>query len=213
MRSSSLRALALVGLCLGLSTSASAAEPAGTGRITLLPGYRYTPNDFFRKRAAAAGLVLGAPSPGGPQISASFGYRPSDAIEVGIDLLGGGEQLEVPGFKPLSSVTYGALLGPRFFLPVSDRLDLIAGVFTGGVLVYLSGGQLTEPSESFLQTYGGLVGVTFKFSESFAATAEAKLLLARGIYPEVGGFNGGGLWAGVGLTYVFPPEDGPFSGK
>ena len=190
-----------------LASAACAQSLEGMGRVTIHPGWRYTPNDAFRASAAAAGHPLTRPSPGGPQLTGTFAYAATSSIEVAIDLFAGYETLRLEATDALTSVTYGALAGFRAFtVPGDDRWVLHAGLGLGPVLVYTSGGPLPGPTERLVTGYAAVVGLSYRIAETLSLSADARWLLARGIVSEIGGINGGGAWAGIGLTWWIPSE-------
>ena len=189
--------LFIVALC---SFGASAQEIEGSGRISLLPGWRYTPNVFFADSADEAGHALTRPSFGGPQITGTFGYAASSSIEVVIELFAGYESLHLEASESVSSVSYGALAGFRGFLPLESWV-LNAGLGIGPVLVYTTGGPTERGIERLTTGYSATAGVSYFLSPSISLTAELRYLLARGFVDGIGGINGGGLWGGVGVTF------------
>jgi hypothetical protein len=200
-----LRALAAVATLLSCGARAQSLE--GMGRITVHPGWRYTPNDAFRTSAAQAGHPLARPSRGGPQITGTFAYAATSSIEVTIDLFAGYETLRLEATEALTSVTYGALAGFRAFaLLGDDRWVLHAGLGLGPVLVYTSGGPLPRPTERLVTGYAAVAGLSYRIGDAISVSGDARWLLARGLVSEIGGINGGGAWAGLGLTWWIPSE-------
>jgi hypothetical protein len=199
-----LRAL-LLGGALWLS-DARAESLEGVGRVGVHPGWRWTPNDHFRSSAAAAGHPIGPPSPGGPQITGTFAYAATSSIEVAIDLFAGYESLRMEGTPDVASITYGALVGFRAFAPLGERWVPCAGLGLGPVLVYTSGGPGAGPTERLVTGYAAIAGISYRIGDTLSVSADARWLLARGMVAEIGGVNGGGAWAGVGLTWWVPSE-------
>jgi hypothetical protein len=193
-------ASALLALCAG------AQSLEGAGRISVLPGWRYTPNDTFAASAAATDHPLTRPSPGGLQLTGVFAYAASASIEVAIDLFAGWETLRLEAAEPVTSVTYGALAGFRFYALWDERWAPNIGLGLGPVLVYTSGGPAARTTERVVTGYAAIAGLAYRLDPGLSVSAEARWLLARGALPEVGGVNGGGLWAGVGLTWWFAPD-------
>jgi hypothetical protein len=189
-----------------LSLCARAESLEGAGRIAVLPGWRYTPNDTFEASAAAAGHPLTGRSPGGLQLTGVFAYAPTASIEVAIDLFAGWEVLRLEGTDPVTSVTYGALAGFRAFALWNDRWVPCAGLALGPVLVYTSGGPATRATERLVTGYAAVGGMAYRIDPGLSVSGEVRWLLARGTVSEVGGVNGGGLWVGVGLTWWIPPD-------
>lgn len=198
---------AAVALTLLLGSSAFAESLEGVGRISLLPGWRWTPNGHFAATAAERGHPLERASVGGPQLTATFAYAASDAIEVAIDLFAGFETLRLREAEPLTSVSYGALAGARAYWSLG-RFAPYLGLGVGPVLVYTSGGLQTRPNERVTTGYAAMGGVSYRLTDTFAVTFDARALLARGNVAGVGGINGGGAWAGVGVSWLFAAEPG-----
>jgi hypothetical protein len=199
-----------LGLVVALCATSAAAMPLdGAGRVSVMAGWRSTPNTHFLSSATAAGFTPVGRSPGGPVMSATFGYAATPYLEVGIDLFGTTEALRFSGLPDLRSVSYGALLGLRLqtAIPLPGELDLVPfiGPLVGPSLVYVTGGPLPTAAERFVTGFGGSGGLTVRFTDSLAASLEAKLMLIRGRVPPIGSINGGGVWATVGFTYYFPP--------
>jgi opacity protein-like surface antigen len=178
----------------------------GMGRISLLPGWRYTPNDYFAGSASRAGFpVVGKSSGGGPQMTASFGYMTSDTVEVGIDLFGGYQALKLRDLGGLNSVSYGALVQARAVFEVGNLLPYLgAGLGPVFALVTENGGQ--DTTEKLVTGYSLGGGASYRLTERFALSLDARWLLARGVVPGIGGINSGGLFAGMGLTWFLPGE-------
>lgn len=189
----------------------------GMGRIAVMGGYRWTPNNHFQGRAAEHGYTV-LPSPGGGQFAASFGYGALDWIEVTIDLFGGWEMLRFsdPALEPLTSVSYGALLGARIAKmdwPVRNLMPHL-GVQFGPTLVLVNSPQFTNP-ERLLTGYSFNAGLSYRLNDRFGITFDARLLIARAQFSDIGQVNAGGGWFSLGLEIYFPPSprtfDSPFS--
>jgi opacity protein-like surface antigen len=197
---------ALLGVVLAAGTAQAQVAVEGTGRISLLPGWRYTPNAYFAQSALREGFPLEARSSGGPQLTAAFGYMATATVEVGIDLFAGFERLTLANYGELSSVSYGALLGVRAVVPLGD-LHPFVGLGLGPTLVLTQPTQQERGSHERLSTgYAVDAGVTYKVAERLAVTLGARWLLARGYVRDIGGVNAGGLWAGLGATWLFAGE-------
>jgi hypothetical protein len=195
-------------LALVLCGSAAAAQSMeGTGRVTVLGGWRYSPNDHFLRSARAAGFEPTA-SPGGPQLTGTFAYAATSALEVAVDLFAGTERLRLQGAEAVSSTTYGALVGFRAFSPLGTRGTVIpnGGLALGPGLAYTAGGPEGGSSERLITVYAGMVGLSWRLSDTFALSADVRLLLGRGFVPGISGLNAGGLWGGLGATWIFPGE-------
>jgi hypothetical protein len=175
--------------------------------LTVLPGWRLTPNDYFYGTMRSLGFQPGPPSPGGPQISGTFAYAAKSWLEVSIDLFVGGERLTFLDRAPMNTLTYGAMLGVRFPFPLlQGRLIPHLGLTAGPTLILVTGDDLPGPEERLTTGYAAVAGLSWRFSEGLAATLEYKLILVRGHVPDVGGVNAGGSWLGLGITLYFPPE-------
>lgn len=195
----------LAALALLAALDASAQARGGAGRVSLMPGWRYTPNGSFTDSAEAAGHPLQKPSPGGPQLTGTFAYAATDSIEAAIDLFGGYETLQLTDADELTSVTYGALLGFRAFTQWGSWVPNF-GFSLGPVLVYTSGGLGERAHERLVTGYSASAGISLFLSESLSLTADVRVLLARGLASGIGGINGGGVWGGVGLTWWIASE-------
>jgi hypothetical protein len=201
---------ALLAAC-GISFSAWAAEGLeGAGRATLLAGWRWTPNDYFAGAAASAGYPLLRRSPGGPQVTGSFGYSATDLVEVSLELFGGGEQLKLSQLGTVGSYTYGALIGVHLQQPwrpswAAHGMISYLGLFIGPAVVDIA--PPAQPlSESVTNAFAAGGGFVLRLSERFGVAFDVKWLVARGTFPNVSGVNAGGLWAGLGVVWLFPRE-------
>ena len=188
-----------------------AAAPAGaqglegTGRISLVAGWRYTPNDHFARSAQEAGFPLARASAGGPQGTGTFAYAASDALEVAIDLFAGYEALDLTNADDLSSVSYGALLGVRAYWVLGPLRPNI-GLGLGPALIYTQGGPAGHLVERLVTAYAATAGFTWRLSNTLGLHVDVRYLLARGMAEDIGGVNAGGLWGGVGVTWYFAGE-------
>lgn len=195
----------LAALLLTLPAAAQVATE-GASRISVLPGWRWTPNDHFAGSAARAGFPRTEASSGGPQLTAAFGYMATSNLEIAIDLFAGFETLSLETFGDVTSVSYGALLQLRSVFewgPVNPYL----GIGLGPTLVLTDPASVDrDTNERLLTGYTADAGVTFRLSEALGLTLFARWLLARGFVPEVGGINAGGLWGGLGITFLLPGE-------
>jgi hypothetical protein len=219
------RLLLLVLLFSASGASAQSAGPSAldqTTRITVHGGWRLTSNDTFYERYydldEYKGLQRAPASPGGPYVGATFGYSASELVEVGIDLFATGERLQLTGSPPITTVTYGALVGLRFqaLLDVLTANGVVPfiGLQSGPVLV-LSSVDGPGIRETFTQGWAGTVGVNFRLSPHWGLAADYRLVFARGINPfsgsglpglkDLGSYNAGGNWFSVGVTFFFPP--------
>ena len=45
-----------------------------------------------------------------------------------------------------------------------------------------------------------------RLSDRVGLCLDVKVMLARGQVANIGGVNGGGLWAGVGIAWLFPRD-------
>ncbi len=195
----------LVFLAALVLAGAAQAFSEGTGRISVLPGWRYTPNAYFAGSAQQAGFPLERASPGGPQLTASFGYMATDAIEVGIDLFGGFESLPLQNFGEVTSVTYGAELVIRGYFDAGSFHPYL-GAGLGPVFAFTTGGETRDSSERLVTGYVVNAGVSWALTDRLAVTLDAKWLIARGFVRDIGGVNSGGLWSGIGVSWLLPGE-------
>lgn len=199
--------LALVALLFG--ASAVAQPVAGTGRVTVSGGWRYTPNAAFNAAALQGGFVPQG-SVGGPVLTGSFAYAATDYAEISIDLFGAGERLHFAGHNPVTTVTYGGWLGGRLqhvtprVGPI-ERLIPFVGLQGGPTLVFAMGGPQNTREEHLTQGFAASLGATALFG-TMGVTFEARYVLAYGTAAPVGVLNAGGLWAGLGFTWIMPPS-------
>lgn len=183
---------------------------AGTGRISLLGGWRHSSNGTLLRRLEAQGEPAAGPSPGGPLAVASFAYAPSEVVDVGIDLFATAERLWRGGPPAPFGVTYGALLGVRLQTltgPVGpfEALQPAVGLHTGPTLV-VAVDRAGQGVETFTQAWAASAGLTARLPGRWGLSLEYRFLVARGQVPGRGSFNGGGNWLLVGATYTFPPR-------
>ena len=197
----------LFGALLGALPEVEASDLTGWGRVSLMGGYRQTPNGTFLANAAEAGYSMRSAWSGGPQGVFSCGYAASNWAEVSIDLVGGTEQFKVAGKDNLSSWTYGGLLGFKMlFSSWHPKWVPYAGLMTGPVLVMVSGGPLQAPNETLETAYAATAGLHWKLAEHAAITLDYRFMYVRGGAPGIGGISGGGNWVAVGFTWFLPPE-------
>lgn len=176
----------------------------GIGRVSIWGGWRYTPNDGFYSKATAQGYPPISRSTGGPMGTATFAYSVTDDFELGLDLFAGREVFHLRDLPAISSTSYGVLVGVR----LQKQLGLVVpyvGAFAGPTLIYTANPMMGK-HEVAATGYGAGAGLNVAISERFAVMAEAKFFLARGVAEGIGGLNGGGLWAGIGITYYFQRE-------
>lgn len=199
----------LLGVLL-LSSTALAEGIDGWGRISLGGGFRWVPNWHFIGRAAQAGTPVIPGLSGGPQLQASFGYGVSSAFELSIDLLGGFETitLSLPDGQreEYLSGAYGAQLGGR--LSSTD-------VFFKGFMPYLAVqagpllSSITSPSNSqperVLLALSLSAGATYRFTDRYGISLEARYLNARSVLSPISGINVGGVAFSLSFTIFFPP--------
>jgi len=214
-------------LVLLLSAAGASAQDAGpsaldqTTRITVHGGWRLTPNNTFYEGYYTlpdnVGLPRAPESPGGPYVGATFGYSATELVEVGIDLFATGERLQLTGAPPITTVTYGALVGVRFqaLLDVLTENGVVPfiGLQSGPVLAF-STVEGVGVRETFMQGWAGTVGVNFRLNAHWGIAADYRLVFARAANPfsgrpgltELGSYNAGGSWFSVGVSFFFPPK-------
>lgn len=189
----------------------------GVGRLSIQTGWRMTTNGTFYNGyyGKRPGLQRGANSPGGPLVVGSFAYGVSESLELGVDLFGTGERLQLAEQPVLETLTYGALVGLRFRSVLElGSLQLIpfAGLLTGPTLVYSRFQGVSESAREIVtQAWAGAAGASLRLSPRWGLTAEYRLSFVRGQVAELGGqkfgsFNAGGNWLSLGVTYTWPPE-------
>ncbi len=179
----------------------------GIGRITVQGGYRWTPNNYFNEKASAAGHPVTRASPGGPQVSASFGYGATDFIEGTIDLIFGYESFTLKNLEPFNSFTYGALLGVRFAkmdFPIRGLLPHV-GAQMGPILGFVSSPS-NDNQERLTTGYSFNAGLSWRFTERFGLTFDTRFLVARAYVNGISGINVGGLFFSLGFTVFFAPS-------
>lgn len=182
----------------------------GTSRISIMGGWRYAPNLAFYDKYYSApthrDLERSRGSIGGPLLTGTFGYSVTELIEVGIDLFATYERMQLTNEPGLNIASYGALVGVR----LQKRFELGSGVVIPslGALAgphiaasYFDGGRAVEQSST---AFGLCGGATVKFSKKWGLTFELRHILAPGDVEDVGGYNAGGTWLSVGMTYSFP---------
>jgi hypothetical protein len=196
----------------------------GVGRISVQAGWRLVSNstfyDNYYSRPGNEALERTANARGGPLGAATFAYGITELVEIGIDLFGYLQRMQLTGQPRLTTAAYGALLGLRF----RGWLDLgpegtvpFMGILSGPVLAsaIFDGGSARE---TFSQGTAVTVGATLRFTPTWGLSAEYRLVFARGGVgrPEekLGSFNAGGSWFCLGVNYTFPkdptPSRGPF---
>lgn len=221
MRPSLLLTLLVISVASSASAQEGAASLEGVGRISIQGGWRLVSNstfyDNFYSRPGNEGLERAPGSRGGPLAVGTFAYGISELMEIGIDLFGYIERLQLTGQPRLTTASYGALLGLRF----RTWLDLgpegtvpFVGILSGPVLAsaIFEGGQVRE---TFSQGTAATVGATLRLTPSWGLSAEYRLVFARGGVgrpdERLGSFNAGGSWFSLGVNYTFARELAPSS--
>ncbi|MBK7863267.1 MAG: hypothetical protein IPJ65_32615 [Archangiaceae bacterium] len=201
-------------------SSASAAERwengiDGVGRISVMGGWKLASNDWFFARAGEGGHPVVNRGIGGPQGQASFGYGAISWLEVAIDLFVGYDRFTLDGVPPISTLSYGALLGVRFV-----AMDLFFpgfapffGVGVGPTLGYVYSGRENETFEKLVTGVSGNAGVTYRINDRVGVTLEYRFVYARGAFyvaqDDAGaGLNTGGSWFSLGVVIYFPKTFG-----
>jgi hypothetical protein len=189
----------------------------GEGRISIQGGWRYVANSTFYDGyySQDPALERAPQSRGGPLVVGSFAYAVTDRIEVGIDLFGAAERIQLTDQPQLTVLNYGALLGLRF----TTWLDFgpegtvpFVGLLTGPMLA--SSKFQGEPVRELVsQAWAGNAGATLRLTPRWGLTLEYRLVFARGpvrkLDKPLGSFNAGGSWLSLGVNYTFPSEPGP----
>lgn len=206
-----MRALVAAVVCLASASFANASGSTdGIGRISVGGGARWTLNDWFNGKAAAAGRPVTTAegfvtAPLGFQGTASFGYGAFDWFEVAVDVFGGFESFQLEGWQPFSSTSYGALVGLRV-----TRYDVLfpgfvpyVGVQTGPIL-----STVTSPSapgsENVLQGWSVNGGAAYKITDRLGFFVDVRYLLGRVFVAEIAGRNVGGVFVSVGVSIFLP---------
>lgn len=180
---------------------------SGAGRITVLGGWRHSWNAAFYDGLRAAGEEPSV-SRGGPEGNASFGYSANEYLEVGIDLYVGGESIRLAGRPALQSYTYGGLIGARLQTAFEPGFVPFVGFMVGPSLAYTTGAGLAA-HEELNNAYVPTVGLTVRIVDHWAATLDVKYFAGvRGKAGDFGSLDAGGLWAGLGITYVLASDPG-----
>lgn len=191
----------------------------GSSRVSLHAGWRYAPNgkfyDGYYSHPNNKGLERAGGSIGGPLVAGTFGYSPTEALEVGIDLFATYERMILTGQPGLNAITYGGLLGLRFQtqMEVAEGLIPFFGILVGPMI---TGAFFDEglAVENFTTAIGGTVGATLRLTPKWGLTFEYRLLLGQGVAEDLGPYNAAGSWFSVGMTYSFPRKaDRPFTGR
>ena len=178
----------------------------GSGRITLLGGYRWVPNWYLFSQAEAKGAKRVKAAQGGPAAQVGFGFMATDWLDVAVDLFAGSDAFELEGLAPFTAVTYGGLLGAR--LTGADvifrGLTLYLGVEGGPTLAFLQSPSVVVP-ERMMLGFSVVGGFHWRLSDTWAFTFDARWLVARGFVTGVSGFNAGGVLFAAGVSYLFAP--------
>lgn len=183
---------------------------ARAGRIAFEGGWRKTPNALLRSRWAArpegGGTPVDSTGPGGPLAVATFAYGLTADWELGVDLFGSLEFIELPGAPRIQSFAYGALLAPRVRLRPTSSLIFTMGLAVGPALVL--GQAEGRPAEEVFSTARGVTaGVLVPLRGGpWALVAQYRGMLLRGRVSGFPSFSAGGHWGTVGVSYTFPPE-------
>ncbi len=187
-----------------------AANLDGMGRISVVAGYKWTPNWYFESKAAEQGnpLISRGISLQG---AASFGYGVTSWVELAIDLIGGYEMFILKGYQPFNSVYYGGLIGGRvatleFF---SRNLSAYFGLQAGPALAQVSSDGVSS-SERVVLGISVNAGLTYRVVERIGITLDVRYLYARVPVASIGAANVGGLMPSLGVTLFFP---GPASNE
>jgi opacity protein-like surface antigen len=176
----------------------------GVGRISIMGGWKQTPNDYFFNNAAMQGHPVESRGFGGVQGAASFGYGATRFIEASVDLFVGMDQFKIAGYDTITTLTYGALLGVRF-----TYMDLFIkgfapfiGFGVGPTLGYVTTSGV-DPIESLVTGVAGTAGLSYRVAERVAITLEYRFLYARAKW-VLGGVNVGANWLSLGVVVYFP---------
>lgn len=219
--------LTLVATLAAFTASAQDGTPSleGVGRISIQGGWRYAANTTFYdssyryivSQPGNEALTRSGASRGGPLLTGTFAYGISDLVEIGIDLFGYGQRIQLTGQAPLTTAGYGALIGLRFrsWLDIGpEGVVPFLGLLTGPLLAAAAfEGQPLR--ETFSQAWGGTVGATFRLTPTWGISAEFRQVFARGAVGRMdqnfGSFNAGGSWLTIGVNYTFPKDFGSSS--
>lgn len=180
----------------------------GWGRVSVVGGYRWTPNWYFNGRAADLGYPVTEPSIGGPALTASFGYGAASFLELSIDGFLAWERFTLDGLQPFNSFSYGGGIGGRL-----AQRDVFFRGFTpwvalevGPLLAIVQSPSLPTNSERALGALFVAGGFHLTLSGHWALTFEVRYIYARAVVPEIAGINVGGVVFSLGVTSFFPPS-------
>lgn len=186
----------------------------GGSRISLQGGGRFAFNNTFYDSyyGRNPGLERAPRSLGAPLGIATFAYSATDSIEVGIDLFGSLQQLELTGQPRLTAASYGAMVGLRY----QGWVDLgphgtvpFLSTLTGPLLASTRfEGQ--KARETLVQAWALGAGATMRLTPRWGLCAEYRFMFARAFVGQsdqrFSTFNLGGNWLSLGVTYTFPKE-------
>jgi hypothetical protein len=199
----------LLGVLL-LSQAAFAEGIDGWGRISAGGGFRWVPNWYFIGKAADAGTPVVPGISGGPELTASFGYGVSSALELSIDLVGGFETITLARQdgqqEEYISQIYGIQLGGRltgsnvFFKGFMPYLSVQAGPLLSAIT-----GTVNPQTERLLLAISAAVGATYRFTDRYGLSLEARYINSRSVLSPISGINVGGVAFSVLFTVFFPP--------
>lgn len=178
----------------------------------MAPGFRHVPNAYFAAKAAAAGAPLTAPSPGGPALTASFGYGATDWIDASIDLLGAYESFALEGHERFHAFVYGALLGvrlSRYDAPFEGWVPYV-GAQAGPMLSTVTSASLPG-GEHLSAAISANAGICWLLTPRWGLVLDVRWLLMRTYVSGIAGLNTGGFTFSLGVMNVIASSGKPDS--
>lgn len=198
--------LAVLAWALAVPATRAQSSVDGWGRISVLGAYRWVPNWYLAGKAAEAGHPFVRESPGGPQVTASFGYGALSSLEVAVDVFFAWEGFELQGLAPFNSFLYGGALGPRLTrgdVLFKGLMPYVAVEF-GPAFSIVQSSSVSSP-ERLLGVLIVAGGFHWKVTDRWAISFDVRWTYARGYIPEVSGLNVGGVTFSLGVSHFFPP--------
>ena len=159
-------------------------------------------------RPQRSGTPVARKSIGGPAGVVSFGYGALDWLEVAIDAFVAYDSFALQGDgknEEFTNVSYGALLGIRITtmdFPFKGFIPYLS-LQLGPTLSTVSS-PLRPGYEKLQSSYAPGLGFTYRFTERFGLSFDAKWMYARGFVENISGINVGGFWFSAGLAIFFP---------
>ncbi len=176
----------------------------GLGRLSVLAGYRWAPNEYFYSQAGSLGNPVTRKSRGGPQAAFSFGYGATSFVEGSVDLFFGYETFHLQGLETFNSFSYGALFGARFCKmdwPVHGLAPHVG--FQAGPVLGIVNSNTYKNRETLGTGYSFDAGLSLRLNDRFGFTFDARYLVARSYVSGISGVNVGGVFVSLGFNVYF----------